>query len=91
MLSTPSLKADLPKVSYQTAGMTCYSKEEIGKLADFKKECDLTKMNLEAMEKAYEKAKEQGETKWWQDTTSIVSFSFGSFMLGFLAASLSRR
>ncbi len=91
MLLTPLSKADLPKVSYLTDGMTCYSKEEVGKIASFKKECDLDKMNLATMEKAYEKAKEQGGTEWWQNTTSIVSFSFGSFILGFLAASLSKR
>ena len=82
-------RADFPKIpeGYITpAESTCYSKDEIGALANYKKSCDVCKMNLKDTEITLNKCIDAGApaTKWWADPKFVV----GGFALSFTVGAI---
>ena len=80
-------KAEFPKIpeGYLTpAESTCYDKEEMSSIANFKKGCDLCQMNLKDTEITLNKCIDAGSpaTKWWADPKFVVGGFALSFTLG---------
>jgi len=80
----PYAKAEFPAIpdGYITpAESTCYSKDEIGALANYKKSCDVCRLDLKDTEATLSKCVNSGSpaTKWWADPKFVV----GGFVLSF--------
>ena len=56
------------------SGFTCYSPEEIRALANYKKGCDVCKLNLKDTKNTLQKCIDHGApaTQWWADPKLVV-------------------
>lgn len=67
----------------------CYSTSEVNKIAEFKKECDFTKLELKSNQDALQKCLNdtQCSKSWTEDKTIVGAGFITSFIVGFIIAS----
>lgn len=75
----------------ETHAEECFSEEEIGALAKYRKSCELLRLNYESTQSAFEKALAQREPSPWNDKVLVTSSVVVAFAIGLLAGSQIRR
>lgn len=96
MQSTKANAADsphsyMPPRGYETPGAsTCFDSGEMKDLANYKKSCDLVKVNLIDTEKTLSECvnSEPCVGKWWADPQFVVGGFALSFTVGIIAGML---
>lgn len=83
--ASESLQIPAPNPS----GFSCFSPIEIRNLAEFKKSCDVCKLDLKDTKKTLQTCVDHGApaTAWWADPKIIVGGFAVSFGLGAIIAS----
>ena len=68
---------------------TCYDSMELKKIADFKKDCDFTKLELKSNQDSLQKCLNDTQcSKSWTEDKMVVGAGFlTSFIVGFILAS----
>lgn len=93
-LSRQSLAAELPpgildEASKNPADMYCYEQSEIDKIAEFAKECELNKRNLETMTQQFNTCLDKTYCENTITSSRLIFWSsvLGALVVGFVAAS----
>lgn len=71
-------------ISSRSDAQACFTKEEIGKIAQFKKECDVKSLDLVSAEKAFKECQTQKacSVPIYKSDTIIVSMLFTALIVG---------
>lgn len=71
----------------------CYSTAEVNKIANFKKECDFTTLELKSSQDSLQKCLNDTKcSKSWTEDKTIVGVGFlTSFIVGFIVSSSMRK
>lgn len=71
-------------VKPQPSGYSCFSPEDIGHLATYKKTCDVCKYDLRATKSTLQNCIDHGApaTKWWADPNIVIGGFAISLSLG---------
>lgn len=66
----------------------CYGPAQVNKIAEYSKECELSKLNLETMKQQYDKSLELAtpQEPYIGDKTVFATTIFLSFLAGFIAS-----
>jgi len=96
LLMMPSVRADSPQIpnGLETPfGAVCFDQQEMSDLANFKKGCDVCKMDLIDTTTTLTKCANAGSpaTKWWADSKFVLGGFAFTFTLGVVAGILGAR